>query len=305
MMRALAQYIMLVMRVLAQYIMRGRWQAATVALLGSYFQLIPPATVGLVVLRRGALEGLLVFLWAILPAIVALWAGNVEPLMAHATIAVMLVVLVAAAYLRYSKSWNQTLMLLVAASTLSALVLTWQTEDVTASLTESLGDLAVPAEPPDNESAGAEAESVPTLAEWSARAGSGSLAYLLLYASFLALLVGRWWQALLYNPGGLREEMHSLRLSPLTSLVSVSAVIWCLVGGDGYQLWARVFALPLVVAGVGLVHWVVKTYRLGLVTLIVFYAALVMLGPLLLLVASLAFADAWLNLRIRFKSTQS
>lgn len=291
------------MRALAQFIMRGRWQAATVALLGSWFPLVTPATIGLVSLRRGAFEGALVLLWALLPAAVGVWASSVGALMAYATMGVMVVVLLSALMLRTTTSWSRTLGLLVASSALAALLASWAVNDVAASLANAVGELAMP-ETPENGASGTVAQQEPASGQWSTRAASGVVAYLISLTSFLALLLGRWWQALLYNPGGLQAEMHGLRLSPGVALASAGAVAWCVVGGSGYEFWANVFGLPLMVAGVGLVHYLVKHYRLGLIALVVFYAALVFVRLVVLLVAIMAFADVWLNIRNRLKPTQ-
>ena len=289
------------MRALAQFIMRGRWQAATVALLGSWFPIVTPATVGLVGLRLGAADGFIVLLWAVLPAVVALWASDIGALMAYSTIAVMLVVLVSAVYLRVSMSWARTLMVLVACSTLAAVGLALLVPDLAASLTETLGELA--AAPESTVTATETPAATPLMAQWSQKATAGVLAYLVALSSLMALLVGRWWQALLYNPGGFQAELHNVRLTPVPALVCAVAAAYCLAV-DEYQVWANVFSLPLVLAGIGLVHCAVKHYRLGVITLAVFYVALVLIYPALLLVAALAFADVWLNLRNRLKSTQ-
>ena len=284
------------MRALAQFIMRGRWQAATVALLGSWFPVVTPATVGLVGLRLGAVDGFIVLLWAVLPAVVALWASDVGALMAYSTMAVMLIVLISAVYLRASMSWARSLMMLVACSTLAALGLSFIVPDLAASLTETLGELATPQE--------SETDATPVSIQWSQTTTAGILAYLMALSSLMALLVGRWWQAILYNPGGFQAELHGLRLKPASALVCAAATVYCLAAGDGYQAWANVFSLPLLVAGVGLVHCAVRHHRLGIITLVVFYVALVLIQPAILLVAALAFADVWLNVRNRFKSTQ-
>lgn len=287
------------MQAVAQFIMRGRWQAATVALLGSWFPVVTPATVGLVGLRLGAVEGFLVLLWAVLPAMVALWASDVGVLMASSTVAVLIVVLLNAVYLRICMSWERTSMLLVATSTLAALGISLLTPDLAASLTETLGELATPAE----QSPLDQPEALASMA-WSNTAIAGVLAYLVALSSLIALLVARWWQALLYNPGGFQVELHNLRLTPLPAVVCAGATVYCLLVNAEYQAWANVFSLPLLLAGMGLVHHTVKNYRLGLAVLVVLYVALVLVRPAVLLIAALAFADVWLNLRNRLTSTQ-
>ena len=61
---------------LASFIMRGRLHAYAAAALGNAVPFISPATVGLVSLRKGVLEGSLVCLWGLLPLIVAYYYGG-------------------------------------------------------------------------------------------------------------------------------------------------------------------------------------------------------------------------------------
>ena len=58
------------MRALAEFIMRGRAQDCGVALLGTFFLFVSPATIGLVTLRKGSTEGLVILRWAAVTYIV-------------------------------------------------------------------------------------------------------------------------------------------------------------------------------------------------------------------------------------------
>lgn len=282
------------MRALAQFIMSGRWRAAMVAFTGAWLPLITPATVGLVTLRLGVSEGLLVVLWAVLPPIAALWLSDVAPLMIYATIAVMFVVWGAALYLRSATNWPQTLMILVALATLMAIGLMALVPEAGTALTSTLGEVM---EAP-------EAPSADPLVVKSTTAASGMVAYLIALSSVTALLVSRWWQALVFNPGGFQQEWHNLRLPVVAALTSGGAAAYCVAAGTEYVSWASVFVLPLVLAGTGLVHWLVARFRLGWPALTVFYVGLVFLPALIFTLAALAFIDSWLNVRNRFKSTR-
>jgi len=45
------------------------------------------------------------------------------------------------------------------------------------------------------------------------------IAYVLAFNSFTGVLLGRWLQALLYNPGGFGAEFRELRLGLIVSIV--------------------------------------------------------------------------------------
>jgi len=49
----------------------------------------------------------------------------------------------------------------------------------------------------------------------------------------LCLLLGRWWQAVLYNPGGFREEFHSLRLTRWFAGLVLALVVGSMVTPPG------------------------------------------------------------------------
>src|SRR5690606_27778433 len=78
----LARSLIILMRGIVEYAMSGRRQAATVAVL---FGLIPMlnllsgAVVALVILRKGMQDGLLVLLWALLPAGLQWVIGDTMP----------------------------------------------------------------------------------------------------------------------------------------------------------------------------------------------------------------------------------
>jgi hypothetical protein len=95
------------MRALAGFVMRGRREALLVAVVASVvpmFFWVGSAAVGLLTLRRGALEGGFVALWALLPCLVLAHFGDVVP--AVALFGIWVVTLV----LRETRSWTLTLL---------------------------------------------------------------------------------------------------------------------------------------------------------------------------------------------------
>ncbi|GAB3112101.1 hypothetical protein G8770_12105 [Aestuariicella hydrocarbonica] len=279
------------MRALAEFIMRGRAQASVVALVGSWFPLISPAAVALVTLRRGPFDGLMVLLWAVLPALVTFVISDMGPLMPVVTIAGLLATMAFALLLRSSSSWGSTLMGLVAFSALAALSLTQLIPDPVAGMTEALGKML--------EQMQAQAPDGTTIVTPSETFVVGLIAYVMAVSSFMSLLLARWWQALLYNPGGLQQEFHQLRLKPLATLTCFAAVFYCWQRGLDYQHWAGLFGFPLLVVGAAIAHHVVKTLKLGGQWLILFYLVLVFASPLVLVIAVL---DTWTDFRSRIEA---
>jgi len=276
------------MRALAGFVMRGRREALLVTIVASVvpmFFWVGSAVVGLLTLRRGGADGGFVALWALLPCLVLARFGEVIP--AAALIGIWLVALV----LRATQSWALTLL---AASGLGLLF--------------GVGLLGA---------GGGYLESVRSIAEAFIaevvkRSGDPAVAAQLkapdtlqiasIFGFMLALtLVGctvlaRWWQAALFNPGGFREEFHAIRLASVPGLALVGAGASLYVQGPSMQVWAQIVMLPLLVAGIGLVHALVAHRRVGGV-LGLFYAALLLLPPVKYVVMGLAAVDAVANLR--------
>lgn len=282
------------MRALAEFIMRGRAQAAVVALLGSWFPLISPATVALVSLRRGAADGLQVLVWALLPALVALVASHLGPIMALATVAGLAAVYMAALLLRSSLSWAYSMMGLVAFSTLSALLLAVVVPDPVQALTEALGGVLkdVQTQAPEGVAQAVSLGEVFVV---------GLIAYVIALNGLLSLLLARWWQAVLYNPGGFQAEFHQLRLNMPQALACMAATLYCMTQSGDYHTWGNLFALPLLLVGIAIVHNAVKVLGVGGHWLVLFYLAVVFFSPFSVLLTIMAFVDTWINFRGRFK----
>ncbi len=118
-----------------------------------------------------------------------------------------------------------------------------------------------------------------------------------------ALLLARAIQARLFNPGGFREEFHRLRMTPAaTSALMLGMLVsqW----QPAAVIVVPLLVLPLLVAGLGLVHGVVAL-RTGNRTplrtpLVLFYMVLVLFaGPALVLLVAAATMDSFIDFRKR------
>jgi hypothetical protein len=95
---------------------------------------------------------------------------------------------------------------------------------------------------------------------------------------------------------------HQLRLKPAAAITSLVATAYCMSVGGDYQLWGSLFMLPLLLAGVAIVHRAVAARRLGVQWLVLFYMALVLFNPIVMMVLTvIAFLDTWLNFRGRLR----
>lgn len=282
------------MRALAQYVMRGPLQAGGVAAVTTAVPLlfwIGAAVVGLVTLRLGISQGLNVGLWALLPALGWSWFGQ-DP----TALAVLLQVMLMASILRATLSWERALL----GGSFLAIVTGLMLPVIYPGLLDDLVQAGVSFYEQYNadvaQTLGSDLEQVIRDTMNASMAGS-----------YLAIGVGmtmlaRAWQAGLYNPGGFRKEFHALRLSPAVAVVCAVTMVLGPMLGLNAMLLAWVAGTPLFLASVALVHGIVGLKKLSGQWLVLFYVALALLGPsLMILLVVLAFVDSWLDIRGRMK----
>lgn len=276
------------MRALAEYVMKGRLQAVIVAVVATgsvLFAWIGAAAVALVTLRRGASQGSQVLFWAMCPALVIAAMGDTGP----AT--TLLGVMLAAVILRQTASWQLALLAAVASGVLTAVVMATLGQDYVEEILRLLGDAFKQLASESKESI----ESVtPTVSQISGLLGLSNA-----FVVVVSLILARWWQSVLYNPGGFGSEFKSLRLSPqLTVLLVALGLVVSMLGVD-YRLWALIFVLPLIFAGIALVHALVEKRKLSSNWLVIFYISCVLLDPAKILLLFAAIIDSWFDIRAR------
>jgi hypothetical protein len=118
----------------------------------------------------------------------------------------------------------------------------------------------------------------------------------------LGLLLGRWWQALLYNPGGFGEEFRGLRLH--RGLGIAGLVLVGLVGftkGPGLVADLLVVLFPLyLLQGLAVVHALHHWRKAHGAWLVALYLALIFFLPhAAILLACIGLSDIWVDIRGR------
>ena len=269
--------------------MRGRAQACLVALLGVLVPLIGPAAVGLVTLRKGSFEGALVTLWASLPFVVSYFAGQSSPFVAVMSILALANTLIVANVLRGTASWSLALVsdVCVAVGFVVVAGVVFQTDlgVMMSDLTELFVSVSEQLEK-----------------DYVMPDTSGVLAWVAWMTAFSALLgvvVARWWQALLFNPGGFQQEFQGIRLESKVGLGCLLLVILGFTLLSEFQFWLQLASIPLIVCGLSLLHYTAKVKKAGGYWLVLMYLGL-FLGPVMSgLLVALGAIDSVLNLRAR------
>lgn len=272
------------MRGLAEFVMKGRKQAIMAVLLLGLIPIVnflSPVVVGLVVLRKGLTEATQVLVWAIFP--IGGWAiaGDPVPLI------MLLGITGLAGLLRASESWEFTL--------LGSIVVGLCVE-IYLRLQPAVLDLIFLQMQPYFDANGIQGEQ---LDSWRNVMTSFMGAVYMLLAIVL-LMLSRWMQAAVFNPGGFQKEFHGLRVEQKVALLLVGSMMLANFGILIPQSWMLYLVLPLMFSGLALVHAVVAAKKLSSLWLAVLYAIIGL--PLITnIIVLLALLDSWYDFRTRLQ----
>ncbi|MDT8387399.1 MAG: DUF2232 domain-containing protein [Thiogranum sp.] len=132
---------------------------------------------------------------------------------------------------------------------------------------------------------------------------TGILAAALTFAALTCVVVGRWWQAMLVNPGGLRKEFYALRLNRHLSLFGIALIGLAAFapGGAGTLALqgALIIAVPFLFVGLAVIHASLANLGASKAWLIGTYILMSLLPQVLMMVMVAGALDPWLDLRQR------
>ena len=273
--------------------MRGRLQALVVIMAGAgslLFCWISAAALALVILRKGVGSGAWLFMWALLPAGTLLYAyGDSGPM------TLLVGTMVLALVLRSTVSLSLAVLAGVGVGVLTGLALMAFSAEylnqMVAFFSEFLGAL--------EEQLSKEGQPI-VLSRPEAGQIAGMLGAVTATMSALCLLLARYWQAALYNPGGFGAEFKALQYSTaVSSTLAVAAIaLWGL--GEQYRSWAMICLLPLTFAGLALIHARVEALGQSKGWLMWFYIIWLLFDPVKFLLVLFVIADSWINFRQRW-----
>jgi hypothetical protein len=294
---------------LARFSMQGHWQAAIVIAALSLMALaIPPVSylasgiIALSTLRAGPKEGLtIVAIATIVFAIAATFLLNQPQITGLFLISSWLPVYGVALLLGYIRSLVISL-LVTAGIGLMLVVGTYLVlSDPAAWWLQMIGPFAEMLQAqPDWQLDPAETESfVATLSNMM----TGLIVAGLFINVLLGLLLGRAWQAGLYNPGGFAEEFQQIQMGKIPAIIAVAVTLIALLPGVGIALIKDCLPVLLVlfaVQGVAVVHAIVRLQQKHKAWLIVMYILLLIMMPqMVFLLALVGVLEQWFNFRQR------
>ncbi|MGB5825743.1 MAG: hypothetical protein WBH22_04810 [Pseudomonas mandelii] len=284
------------MRALAEFIMRGRMQATLVvagcAILPLLYWLGAAAGC-LVLLRRGLKVAIGVLALGLLPALIW-WLYSDDP----RALLVLLGSSSLALVLRASESWNRVLLVSIAMGVVFAVVL----GTVFAPQIEMLAQALIKVMPSllGDVYQKLSVDEQAHFASLIAPVLTGLIAALLQIVSVLSLIVGRYWQALLYNPGGFGREFRAIRFPLLPAMLLLAFMLLGPNIGPQMAMLTPLCSVPLVFAGLALIHGLVAQKRLARFWLVGLYVTLLLFMQLIYpLLVVLAIVDSLIDFRGR------
>ncbi len=282
----------MIARALAEFVMRGPIQASIIAM--CYFvPILPQAVIALVTLRKGAKQGSLVTVISILPAAFLLQQSSVALL--GSLVLGAIIVYVTALVLRVTVSWSFGLLALLSSVGIGVVIGTGIPE-----LMQFYVDFLL-----NYRDALEQNGSGLTLVLSEERIQStvflsGILALNILLTSLISVLIARWWQAMLFNPGAFGEEFRALSLGKSFAMLYMAFSVLMLWVEGGF-FWGVCTVLPICLVAIAIVHSVLLDNANKITLLIIFYVLIVLLMiPMLLMMTVVGFVDHWFNFRHHF-----
>lgn len=290
---------------MARYIMAGRLQAISFVVLFSVLALFMPplsvfsnAAVALVTLRLGWQQGLLL-------AIVGTLALSLLTFLLEQNLnAGFLIgfiqwspVVIIATVLYQTVSWTQALRAVLGIAAAGILLFHALIPDTASFWREVLGQSVKPLLEASNDPELDVEQWVMTVAQWM----TGITAAVMSIIWVVSLIMARYWQAQLYNPGGFGEEFRELRLGRITAIImllviAVSVVTQHKVAIEILMTGIAVFLFQ----GLSLVHAMVKRFEVHPVALFVLYIMLFTLPVhVAVLLAAFGIIDGFADFRTK------
>jgi hypothetical protein len=305
----------MLLRRITDFLLRGRLESIGTAFVTAFIPFIGSISIliaALVTLRKGAFEGALVLIAATVPYLISYFASTATPDQAQLALAMFGVVILSnvltwlfAVILRKYSNWSFTLELSAFLGVLAVGIVhliypeiqNWwgaQLQVYFAKTMEAVGTA--------NKDTVAVANELPVQAIQAAKQYvTGFIAVSILFNALLQLVIARWWQAIMFNPGGLRKELYQIRFGHIAGLVFVFGLVLAYFGNSFALDAMPVLYVMFFLAGISLLHRLIGVTRNSWLWIILIYMGIIWLFPLsLVIIAMIALLDSGVDFRKRF-----
>ena len=295
---------------LARFIMAGPSQAALVASVTAILALILPplawisgGVIAMIVLHLGPRRGMQLIGFAGLAVMVLGWIVIGTPVLAFSMIMLLwLPVWLAAVVLYRTVSLALALQLITAMALLFVLVLQLFYSDLHVALSQEFAGIIQPMI--DQQPTEQARQNLVAALDTVLPLLPGLLAMGVMMGAVLSLLLGRWWQSALYNPGGLSREFNELRLGKVPAIVSMILLgVAMLTGNMLVTMLMLVILVLYLIQGLAMVHGLLALKQANKFWLVGLYFFIFIMPQLVILpVAAVGLTDAWIDYRQRLKT---
>ena len=296
---------------LASFILKGPSQAALVAAAMAILGLaVPPAAwvsaaaIALVTLVNGPKNGLITTAFSLLGAGVFAYLIFSSPQVALVFVLLAwLPAWIIASILRQTVSLAYSLLVLTATGLLAVVMIYLLAPDVGEHWRESLDIMVAQLAQQSEDFTLTELRQTE---DWIISFLPGLFVSSAVFGTMLSVFLARWWQAVLYHPGGFAEEFQSLNLGKFSALCAMAIMLMAMAIGNVFSIaLVTVVSVLYSVQALSLLHAVIKIRQINGVWLFATYLMMFFIPQLLLLLILLSFADPWLDIRHRISSKKN
>lgn len=295
-------------RGIAEFAVKGRWQTASMAaLLSMAAMFFPPlnylasGVIALTTLRMGPKEGVRVLLATLLTF--GLLAGIVMGQIWMAglvLLSVWLPVFLVTLALGYTRSLSLAVLAATGLGGLVIIAMYVMVPDQTLFWMEMIGPVLQGLS--EQENWPYDSAATDNIVNSLSGMMTGFVAAGVSFNALVGVLIGRAWQAQLFNAGAFGSEFRQLQMGkPLALLTTVLMLLTATSIGNNLPILMDalpVLLLAMTLQGLAIVHAIVKARNMGTAWLVVMYIMLVVLsGQMLIILAGLGVLDQWFNFR--------
>lgn len=307
----------MLLRRFTDFVLQSRVSAMATAFILAFLPLVGSISIliaVLVTLRKGVFEGALVLVAATAPYLLSYFATSVDnetqlimTITVGVTILSNIVTWILALPLRKYSDWNITLELGMLLGILAVAIVhfinpnvqTWWGTQLSAYFSKSTSLLSQL-----NGTSGSEAlpkDIRPQAIAYVKQYATGLIAASLLVNATMQLLLARWWQAIVFNPGGLRSELYRIRLSYVSAAAFILALVLSFFGNTAALDMMPVICVTFAAAGFSLFHSIMGPTKAGWVWLALMYLVTIWMLPIsIVFIAVVALFDTLFNIRKRW-----
>ena len=295
---------------LARFILKGPNQAALVAAAMAMLAMLPmlfpaawlsAAAVALVVLVNGPQAGGRVVSYALLGSLVFSWLIFGSPLLAfYFVLMIWLPVWLPAAVLRQTVSLSYSMQILGVLSLLAVLALyllfPGMDEMFRPAFQQVVDNLAEAYQGQFDQAQLQHAMDV------FLQLLPGLFVSSMLIGAMISLFLARWWQAVLYNPGGFGREFRQLQLGKTSAAIATLVILlaW-LAPSDMFNAMLMVVFSLYLTQGVAIMHAVFHSRNIHRLWLVFVYGVVFMIPHAVIMLALAGIADAVVDFRRRLE----